>query len=106
MIATEQHFGHGILAIAFRAGVMRAIEQTILEAILDRRVGMMQRAVLQPADGIDQYRRSQLAPRQHVIADRNFAIHLLVDQPLIDARSDEHTSVLQSLMRTSYAFFF
>ena len=55
---------------------MRAIQQAVLEAVLHRRVGVVQRALLQPADRIDQHRRGQLAAGQHVVADREFLVDL------------------------------
>src|SRR3546814_8045105 len=116
-------------------GVVRAVERAVaLEAVLDGGFGVVQRALLQPSDGIDHHRRGQLAAGQDVVADGNLLVDLGRQQALVDAfvaaaqqdhprlgrqlphprlgqraalraRSEEHTSELQSLMRISYAVF-
>src|SRR3546814_10224710 len=50
-------------------------------------------------------RRDRRLCRGRVRAQGNFAQGLRVDDPLLLMRSEEHTSELQSLMRTSYAVF-
>ena len=64
---------------------MRAVEQAVLEAVLGGRLGVVERAFLQPADRVDQHRGGQLAAGQHVVADREFLVDLALDEALVDA---------------------
>ena len=56
VVAREQHRGHQLLTIAltehFRAAVVRAIEQTVLEAVLLVRLRVAEHAGLQPRDDL------------------------------------------------------
>ncbi|KAG1318937.1 hypothetical protein G6F63_014986 [Rhizopus arrhizus] len=66
---------------------MRAVEQAevTLEAVLRRRFGVVQGAVLQAGHGVDDHRRAQLAPGQHVIAEGNLLVDIGFQETLVDA---------------------
>src|SRR5688572_18931899 len=74
-----------------RAGVMRAVQQQWawsgagLEAVLGRRLGVVQGAFLQPGDRVDHHRRGEFATGQYVIADRKLLVDFGRDQALVDA---------------------
>ena len=54
----------GIEGQGFRAAVVRAVQQAVLEAVLLGRTGVVQDPVLQPRDRIDDHRRGQFAAGQ------------------------------------------
>jgi len=83
MVAGQQHRRHLAELVRDRPRVVRAVEQAVRERILLRRGRVVERAVLQPSDRIDQHRRGQLAAREHVVADRNLFVDFMLDQALV-----------------------
>ena len=86
MVAREQHRRDRAEFVLDRTRVMRAVQQAVgLEAVLDRRFGIVQRPVLEPRDGIHDHRGRQFASGKHVVADRQFLVHLGRQQALVHA---------------------
>ncbi len=84
MVATHQDCRNLAQWVPFRPGVVRAVEQTRLETVLDGRFAVTERAILNPPDRIDHHRCRELATRQDVITDRQFEIDLGLQHALID----------------------
>ena len=66
--------------------VVRAVQQPLraFETVLGCGFGIVQHAVLQPGHHIHQYRRTELATGQYVVADGDFHVHGLVEKALVD----------------------
>src|SRR3546814_18852159 len=76
-------------------GVVRAVARAVaLEAVLDGGFGVVQRALLQPSDGIDHPRRGPLAAGQDVVADGNLLVdlrrHHAPPDPFVPAPPHDH----------------
>src|ERR1700677_1420150 len=75
MVAGGQYLRDPAAVDARRPGVMRPVEQIVGERLLHGGLGAPERPGDEARDRIDDHERGQLAPRQHIIADRP----LLVD---------------------------
>ena len=84
-IPAQQHIGHFHAPPFSGPGVHGRSEQIVLEGIEKRGGLIVQYARDQPAKGIDQHRRGQFAPAQHVIADGDLPRHIGLPDPFIDA---------------------
>jgi hypothetical protein len=93
VVAATQHRRHLAQRVLRRPGVVRTVEHAVLEAVLAGRVGVIERAVLQPAHGVDQHRGRQFTAGKHVVADRHLFVDVVFDEALVDAfvaAADQH----------------
>ena len=78
---------HTVGSISILYPILRA------EALEPRRVRIPQRSRKQSNDSIDNHRRSQLAPGENIVSDRNLAVAQQLIHPLIHAlipSTEEH----------------
>src|SRR5262252_10211170 len=68
-----------------RPGVLRVLEQSLAEALLQTRSLLAHHAGQQPHAGVEQDEGRDLAARKHVIADRKLLEAAPLDQALVDA---------------------
>jgi hypothetical protein len=83
---------------------MRTVQQTIRKAVLLVRRRIVQDPRLQAGHGVDQGQRRQLAPRQDVIAQADFFVHMGINEslvnPLVAAAHQHGTRPFGQLLHT------
>ncbi len=85
VVARQQHLRHGAALPAAGAGVVRILQQSLLETLLDQRAFIAQHARQQPHAGVDQRQRRRLAARQHEVAEADLLRPPRLEDPLVDA---------------------
>ena len=84
MVSGEENIGNFPAAELGWPGVLRRFEQTLGEAVIDRRLLVAQDAGKQPDDRVNENNRGDRAIRQDVIADRNLHIDQMLDDAVVD----------------------
>src|SRR5208337_4700880 len=114
VVAVHQHFRYAHAAKIRGPRVMRIVEQSagnagrtrsiglcgagalareLRERLLPRRILVADRARNQPRNRVHNYRRTQFATAQHIVADRNFAIRQVLADAFVHAfvaSADQH----------------
>ena len=88
-----------------RARVMRAVQQPVLETVLNRRLGVVEHAVAQPGNRIDQHRRREFTAGKHVVTDRDFLVDLGLDQALVHtlvAAAQQHEPIPRAGIESAF----
>ena len=85
VVPGKEHVGHFPAAIGFRAGIVRVIERSGNKRVLDGGLAVAQNAGNEAYDGIGYDEGRKHPAREDVVADRDFVIHKMVGDTLIDA---------------------
>jgi hypothetical protein len=84
MTPPEEHIWNGPATILRRASVLRVLKQTICERFVRRRAIVSKGSWKLPRHRVYQDHRREFATSQNIVADRNFAVHKIVDKPLVE----------------------
>ena len=85
MVAREQHLRHSQAVPFLRPRILRVFEQSVPVALVREADLITEHARHEARHRVHDAHRRQLAAGQHEVANRNFLIHALVEEPLVDA---------------------
>src|SRR3546814_9034766 len=110
MIPRSQHFRDPAPFPFKRSGIMRVFEKARFKALLLTARRRAHYPGKKANASIEEDDRRRLPAGEDIVADRDRNDRQRLEQTIVDsletaARSEEHTSELQSLMRNSYAVF-
>src|SRR5258708_22616148 len=94
VVARKQDLGHAHASVLGGPRELRAARELPAERVLRQRVGVSDHAGDQPADRVAEHHRRNLAPAQHVVADRDLVrgkarAHAVVDALVAAADDDQ-----------------
>src|SRR5688500_947173 len=85
MVATNEHRGDLAPLEVLRPGVLRVLEQPLLETFVGMAVLSAKHAGDETHDGLEQRHGGDLAAGKHVVADRDLLETARLDDALVDA---------------------